>query len=74
MIRMKALHIAAYTVLWVGGINWGLVGLFDFNLVEVILGAIGLAALVQIVYILVGVATVYIIATHMSDCKVCSAK
>ena len=71
---MKALHIAAYTVLWVGGINWGLVGLFSFNLVEVILGAIGLAALVQIVYILVGVATVYIIATHMSDCKVCSAK
>lgn len=70
---MKMLHIAAYTLLWAGGINWGLAGIFNgFNLVETILGF--WPQLVQIVYILVGASTVYIILTHMNDCKVCSGK
>lgn len=69
---MKAVHMVAYLLLWVGGLNWGLVGLFNFNLVEMLLG--GLPSLVQIVYILVGGATVYVVATHMSDCKVCGGK
>lgn len=37
----------------IGGINWGLVGIFDFNLVEYLFGA-G-SALTRIVYILVAV-------------------
>lgn len=69
---MKGLHMTAYTLLWVGGLNWGLLGLFNFNLVEMVLGS--WPQLVQFVYILVGVATVYVVATHMSDCKVCSGK
>lgn len=69
---MKALHIAAYTLLWVGGLNWGLIGLFKFNLVNAILGQ--MPAVEMIIYVLVGAATVYIVATHMSDCKVCSSK
>lgn len=67
---MKLLHMAAYTLLWVGGINWGLVGLMDYNLVESLLGM----NLAKWVYILVGLATVYIVATHKSDCKVCGGK
>jgi uncharacterized protein len=67
---MKALHMTAYTLLWVGGVNWGLVGLFNFNLVTTILG--GMPALVNLVYILVGASAVYTAATHMGDCKVCS--
>lgn len=69
---MKGLHMAAYTLLWVGGLNWGLLGLFNFNLVETVLGS--WPQLVQFVYILVGVSAVYSVATHMSDCKVCSGK
>ncbi len=69
---MKILHMVAYILLWVGGLNWGLVGLFDFNLVETILGS-G-SVITNLVYVLVGAATVYVIATHMKDCKVCSAK
>lgn len=72
--NMKALHMTAYALLWVGGFNWGLVGLFQFNLVETILGAVGLTALVQIVYILVGLSAVYTVSTHMGDCKVCGGK
>lgn len=66
---MKALHMVAYILLWVGGLNWGLVGLFNYNLVDSLLGGVGLT---NIVYILVGVSAVYSAATHMGDCKVCS--
>lgn len=58
-------------VLALAAINWGLVGLLDMNLVNSLLGATGLE---NIVYILVGVSGVYLGATHMNDCKVCSAK
>ena len=68
---MKALHMVAFVLVIVGALNWGLVGLFDYNLVMVLLGAVGLE---KIAYILVGLSAVYIGATHMSDCKVCSAK
>lgn len=37
----------------IGGINWGLVGIFDFNLVEYLFGAGSL--LTRIVYILVAI-------------------
>ncbi|MBI2022184.1 DUF378 domain-containing protein [Candidatus Daviesbacteria bacterium] len=67
---MKLLHILSYTVLWIGGLNWGLVGLLDMNLVENVLGA----DLAKWVYILVGLATVYIVVTHRNDCKVCGGK
>lgn len=65
---MKALHMTAYILLFVGGLNWGLWGLLNMNLVETLLGM----DLAKFVYILVGVATVYVIATHMKDCKVCA--
>lgn len=65
---MKALHMAAFTLLVVGGLNWGLVALFNMNLVETIFGGMGLT---NIVYVLVGVSAVYIAATHMSGCKTC---
>lgn len=68
---MKNLHMVAYLLLWVGGINWGLIGLFKFNLVENLGLPMGIQSLV---YILVGVSAVYTLATHMGDCKVCSKK
>lgn len=69
---MKMLHMAAFTLVVVGAINWGLVGLFNFNLVNTILASV--SGIEQIVYILVGASGVYLAMTHMSDCKVCSAK
>jgi len=68
---MKILHIVAMTLLWVGGLNWGLVGLFQFNLVDVLVGGFGLT---NIVYILVGLAAVYAIYGHMmtKECRVCN--
>lgn len=68
---MKWLHMVAFILLFVGGLNWGLVGLFDFNLVMVVLGT---GMLAKFVYILVGLSAVYIVVTHKSDCKICGMK
>lgn len=68
----KMLHMTAYILLWVGGLNWGLVGLLNLNVVEMILGSWPI--LVKLVYILVGVSAVWVLLTHQKDCKVCGQK
>lgn len=47
----------ALILLVVGGLNWGLVGLVNYNVVEAILGSIPI--LLKIVYILVGLSALY---------------
>lgn len=49
----------AMVLVIVGGLNWGLVGLFDYNLVEAILGAF--PTVERIVYVLVGLGAAYMI-------------
>lgn len=61
----------AVALVVVGAVNWGLVGLFDFNLVNLIFSAV--PGLEKIVYIVVGVAGVYFIAGHQKICKLCGA-
>ncbi len=56
-MKMNSLQMLSWLVITVGALNWGLVGLLNVNLVEVLLG--GVPALVQIVYILVGLAGIY---------------
>ena len=68
---MKALHITAFILLVIGGLNWLLVA-FNFNLVQAIFGA--WPALVMIIYILVGLSAIFEAATHGKNCKMCSAK
>lgn len=66
---MKWLHVIAFILLVIGGLNWGLVGLFGFNLVMAVLGT---GMLAKLVYILVGLSAVYLLVTHKSDCKACN--
>lgn len=54
----------AMILLIVGGINWGLVGLAQFDLVAAIFGGQD-AGLARIVYVLVGLAALYSIYTAM---------
>jgi uncharacterized protein len=54
---MKALNAIALVLIIVGGLNWGLVGLFDFNLVSAIFGVD--TWFTNLVYILVGLAAIY---------------
>jgi len=55
---MKALKMIAIVLVIVGGLNWGLVGLFNFDLVAAIFGA--MSSLSRIVYDLVGLAAIYV--------------
>ena len=68
--KMKMLHMVAFTLVVVGAVNWGLVGLADFNLVNMLLGSMPM--LERLVYILVGASGVILAATHMKDCKTCA--
>ncbi|HSD98549.1 MAG TPA: DUF378 domain-containing protein [Patescibacteria group bacterium] len=69
---MKWLHYAVYLLLFVGGLNWGLVGLFNLNVVMWLLGS--WPTVERAVYVLVGLSAVWALFTHMGDCKVCSSK
>ena len=65
---MKSLHMVAFILVIIGGLNWLLVA-FHYNLVDSILGA-G-SALSMLVYILVGLSAIYLVVTHRKDCKTC---
>jgi hypothetical protein len=54
---MKTMDVVAAILLVVGGLNWGLVGLFGFDLVASIFG--DASAPSRIVYALVGLGAVY---------------
>jgi len=54
---MKAVGIVATILIVIGGLNWGLVGFFDYNLVDGLLGVDSVAA--RVVYAVVGLAAVW---------------
>jgi uncharacterized protein len=59
MRGLLALDWIALTLMIVGGLNWGLVGIFHFDLVAHLFGATSLFT--QVLYILVGLASLYTI-------------
>ncbi len=59
MNKLSALDWIALILIIVGGLNWGLVGAFSFNLVAAIFG--DMSALSRIIYILVGLSAIYAI-------------
>lgn len=61
--NMKWYDWLAIVLLIIGGITWGLVGIFGFNLVEAIFGSV--AWLLKTVYGLVGIAALYSIYSLM---------
>lgn len=66
-MKMKAIDWVFFILLVVGGLNWGLVGIADFDLVATIFGeGSGLA---RIVYSLVGVSAVYLLVSASMKSK-----
>lgn len=61
--------MVAFILLVVGGLNWLLIALFNFNLVEAVLGSWPM--LVKVVYVLVGLSAVYELLTHKKNCPLC---
>jgi len=62
---MKTIDWVAAVLLLVGGLNWGLVGLFGFNLVDFVVGG---TMIDRVVYILVGAAAVWAIVNFKRCC------
>jgi uncharacterized membrane protein YuzA (DUF378 family) len=60
-MKLNVIDWLALVLVIVGGLNWGLVGAFDFNLVDSIFGEA--SALSRIVYGLVGLSAVYLVYT-----------
>lgn len=56
---MKAFNAIALTVAIIGCINWGLIGLFNFNLVETLFGDLSF-----LIYTIVGIAGIWSIAFY----------
>lgn len=56
---MKVIDTIALILVIIGAINWGLIGIFNFNLVDVIFGAMSVIS--RIIYILVGISGLWAI-------------
>ena len=63
---MKSLHMIAFVLVIIGGLNWLLIGIGVGDVV-MYLGS----QIATIVYILVGLSAVLLAVTHKKDCKNC---
>ena len=66
VINMKIVNIVALILNIIGGINWGLVGLFRFDLVAWICGGQD-SVFARIIYSLVGLAALWCISLLFSN-------
>ncbi|MDD3219819.1 MAG: DUF378 domain-containing protein [Lachnospiraceae bacterium] len=62
---MKVLDCIALTISIIGALNWGLIGIFDFNLVSFLFG--NMSWLSRLVYILVGLCGIYLIRFYWAS-------
>lgn len=54
---MRAINLLTLALVIIGGLNWGLVGAFNFDLVAAIFGQ--MSALSRLVYVLVGLSALW---------------
>lgn len=59
MKKLSAVEWIAVILLIVGGLNWGLVGLFNLDVVAAVFG--DMATVSRIIYVLVGISAVYVL-------------
>lgn len=65
-MKMNTMDWVAWVFVVIGALNWGFVGLFKFNLVEMIFGV---GSLAMLVYILVGLSGLYFVWMGLSKKK-----
>ncbi len=56
---MKVIDTIALILVIIGAVNWGLIGIFNFNLVDAIFGAMSIFS--RIIYTLVGISGLWCI-------------
>ena len=68
---MKAVHIIAFALVVIGGLNWLLVA-FGWNAVEFI--SFGSDFVAQAIYVLVGLSALSLLFTHKKSCRECMGR
>lgn len=68
----KKIHTIMHIFLWIGGINWGMIGIFNTNVVASVLS--DWPYLINTTYALIGISTIFIIANHKNCCNICRDK
>lgn len=71
MKKMNVIDWIASLLVIIGGLNWGLVGVFHFNLVAAIFGPT--STISRVVYILVGLSALWMIYMMIKCCKSCDS-
>lgn len=56
---MVIINVLALAILAIGGLNWGLVGIFKFNLVDAIFGVGSVVSV--IIYVLVAISAIWLV-------------
>ena len=62
---MRTFNAIVLTLVIIGGINWGLIGLFNYNLVDSLFGTMSLVS--RIIYTLVGISAIWDIAFYNNE-------
>lgn len=68
---MKAVHIIAFALVIIGGLNWLLVA-FGWNAVESV--SFGNELIAKAIYVLVGLSALYLLFTHKKACRECMGR
>ena len=61
-MNLKGMDYTCLTIAIIGAVNWGLIGIFRFDLVAFLFG--DMSWLTRIVYTLVGLSGLYLISTY----------
>ncbi|PWB39149.1 MAG: DUF378 domain-containing protein [Parcubacteria group bacterium] len=69
---MKGLHMLTFALLVIGGLNWLLVGLFNWDVGQIFGGQQAMVS--KIIYILVGLSALIEMFSHKKCCKCCGEK
>lgn len=70
-MNAKLLHLVTFVLLIVGGLNWLLVGVLQWD-ISMFLGGMS-SPLARIMYIAVGLSAVYELFAHKKNCYMCMA-
>lgn len=68
-VDKKLLHQISWVLIIIGGLNWGLYGLFQMDLVNRLFGFY--PPIDQVIYILVGLSALYELIAHKDLCMAC---
>ena len=63
-MRSRSLDWTALTLVIIGAINWGLIGLFRFDLIATLFGGME-SAISRVIYVIIGLAGLYCLSLYM---------